>query len=338
ELDGGNPLTPTRASFIACEVLRGLEAAHARGIVHRDLKPENVFIAPRPDGGDDAIKLLDFGIAHVAPSGEAQGRLTKSGAIMGTPLYMAPEQIRGQRDLDARVDLYATGVMLYEMLAGRTPYGGQTFGQIAHGILDGKPQPLREIEPAVDEVLGALVMKSFAAERERRFASAAEMRAALERHRIGEPLAGTAASPWAAPRVSQLGDLPDPDGATVRQRPGAPPVVPRAGSGATLDGNDLTLMPLTPMVPSVQREAPKPPFVLDDAEKPLELDRPPAPVATTDPAPPAHASPAGRGALFLGLVLVAALVGGGVWWFVTHGVDRNLPEPPDRVQVRILDL
>src|SRR5439155_127934 len=133
ELDGGNPLTPTRASFVACEVLRGLEAAHARGIVHRDLKPENVFIAPRPDGGDDAIKLLDFGIAHVAPSGEAQGRLTKSGAIMGTPLYMAPEQIRGQRDLDARVDLYATGVMLYEMLAGRTPYGGHTFGQIAHG-------------------------------------------------------------------------------------------------------------------------------------------------------------------------------------------------------------
>ncbi|MGZ3406591.1 MAG: serine/threonine-protein kinase, partial [Polyangia bacterium] len=220
ELSRG-PLSPTRARFIAREVLRGLEAAHARGVVHRDLKPENVFITPR-QGDDDAVKLLDFGIARMRQEGaDETNRLTKDGAVMGTPLYMAPEQLKGARDVDARADVYAVGVILYEMLSGKPPYNGDTFGEIAYQILDGKARPLGEVAPAVDAVLASLVMRAFAARREGRFQSAHELRGALERHRLDEPLGGPAASPYLTPRASQLRALPDPDAATMSARRGA---------------------------------------------------------------------------------------------------------------------
>jgi len=189
-------LTPARARFIACAILRGLEAAHARGVVHRDLKPENVFITPR-DGGDDVIKLLDFGIARMHQEGmDAQQRLTKEGAIMGTPLYMAPEQLRCERDVDARADLYAVGVLLYEMLAGKPPWDGKTFGVLAYQVLDGRPPPLAG--PLAD-----VTMRAFASDRGKRYQSAAELRKALEAQPLDEVPAA-----YLAPRISQLADLP----------------------------------------------------------------------------------------------------------------------------------
>jgi eukaryotic-like serine/threonine-protein kinase len=233
-------LTPARARFIACAILRGLEAAHARGVVHRDLKPENVFITPRP-GQDDAVKLLDFGIARMRqPGNDVEQRLTKDGVIMGTPLYMAPEQLRSERDVDARADLYAVGVLLYEMLAGRPPYDGRTFGVIAYQVLDGKPPPL-------DSPLADVVMRAFAAQRERRFQTAAELRRALEEHAVADvPTA------YLAPRISQLSDLPNANTAS------APPTRPERRVPALLPpADDLAA---------------------------LELDRPPPPPAA--PAPP----------------------------------------------------
>jgi eukaryotic-like serine/threonine-protein kinase len=324
ELEKG-PLSPTRARFIAREMLRGLEAAHARGVVHRDLKPENVFITPR-DGDDDAVKLLDFGIARMRQEGADESqRLTKDGAVMGTPLYMAPEQLKGARDVDARADLYAVGVMLYEMLAGKPPYFGDTFGEIAYQILDAKPRPLAEAAPAVDGVLAALVMRAFAGARDRRFATANELRGALERHRIDEPLGGPTPSPYLTPRASQLRELPDSDAATLsaRRGAGAAVAIPHA---PTLDGNSGAL-------PSV-RSPTTPPRVLPLAAEAvaLELDRPP-PSAPQPTAPP----PRRRLGVIIavaGVVAVLAALAGARVLFA----GATAPPPPTAVDIRVADL
>ena len=251
ELQAG-ALPPSRARFIACAILRGLEAAHARGVVHRDLKPENVFLTRRTDGGDDVVKLVDFGIARMRQEGgsDAEQRLTKEGAIMGTPAYMAPEQLRSERDVDARADLYAVGVLLYEMLSGKPPYEGRTFGVIAHQVLSAKPKPLAS--PLAD-----VVMRAFAFARDQRFGTAAELRRALE----AQPLEAVPAA-YLSPRVSQLADLPHaPTQSTPRPDP-------RSG-------------------PKTQEPRMLPAF--DDAA--LELDRPVAPVAPAAAPPPRRVLP-----------------------------------------------
>ena len=211
------PMAPARARFIACAILRGLQAAHARGVVHRDLKPENVFICTR-DGHGDGVKLLDFGIARMRQQGsDVEQRLTKEGAIMGTPLYMAPEQLRAEREVDARADLYAVGVLLYEMLAGRPPYDGRTFGVIAYQVLDGKPPPL-------ESPLADVVMRAFARERERRYQTAAELLRALEERSLDEVPAA-----YLAPRISQLSDLPNAhtqSAPPTKAERRAPPILP----------------------------------------------------------------------------------------------------------------
>ena len=244
ELQRG-PVPAARARFIACEVLRGLEAAHARGVVHRDLKPENVFITPR-DGGQDAVKLLDFGIARMHQEGmDAQQRLTKEGAIMGTPLYMAPEQLRCERDVDARADLYAVGVLLNEMIAGKPPWDGKTFGVIAYQVLDGRPPPLTG--PLAD-----VVMRAFASDRKKRFQTAAELRQAL----LAQPL-DDVPSAYLAPRISQLADLPLSSTAqaqpTPRERPDprqgprrVPTELPPLGDMAALELDRTTPAPTPP--------------------------------------------------------------------------------------------
>jgi serine/threonine protein kinase len=337
ELSAG-PLSPTRARFIAREVLRGLEAAHARGVVHRDLKPENVFITPR-QGDDDAVKLLDFGIARMCQEGIAEEqRLTRDGAVMGTPLYMAPEQLKGARDVDARADLYAVGVMLYEMLSGHPPYNGETFGAIAHQVLDGKPRPLAEAAPVVDAVLESLVMRAFAANRDRRFASANELRGALERHRIDEPVGGAPASPYLTPRASQLRALPDPDAATLSARRGAGVGIPHA---PTLDGNSdqmptaKTRQPMTPARDASARGAAVPPRELPLAADAvaLELDRSSPSPPPPDPLP---APRRGLGIVVAAVALVAVL--GAIAGARVLFTGATPPPPPSAVDIRVADL
>jgi serine/threonine-protein kinase len=135
-----------RACQIVLQCCRALSATHAKGIVHRDIKPENIFLTKR-DGIDDFVKIVDFGIAKmsdVETEGAPGRKLTKTGMIFGTPEYMSPEQAGG-RDLDHRVDVYALGIILYECLAGRVPFEGDTF----MGILT---QHLSADAPAIDEV------------------------------------------------------------------------------------------------------------------------------------------------------------------------------------------
>src|SRR5207245_11793372 len=116
-----------RAIFVTRQMLGGLEGAHRAGVVHRDLKPENVFLVARPDG-TELVKLLDFGIAKLRK--DASVKLTSTGMVLGTPMYMAPEQARGVPDIDHRVDIHAAGVILYEMLAGRPPYVGENYNLV----------------------------------------------------------------------------------------------------------------------------------------------------------------------------------------------------------------
>src|SRR5262249_25127489 len=121
------PMPAARALPIAGQIARALAAAHEKGIVHRDLKPANVFLFEK-GGRHDLVKIVDFGIAKFAPVGNVDGptRITRGGAVFGTPEYMAPEQAAGRSDNDQRVDIYALGTVMYEMLVGRGPPKGAT--------------------------------------------------------------------------------------------------------------------------------------------------------------------------------------------------------------------
>ena len=175
ELSNSGIPAVARALVITQQILSGLEAAHEHGIVHRDLKPENVFLVDRPSGGD-LIKLLDFGIAKLE---RATVRMTTTGSLLGTPLYMSPEQARGETDIDARTDLHAVGVILYELLTGRTPYFGDNYNIVLFQIIRGEPPPL---PPTVDPALAAIVMRAIAPKRDARWPSARAMREELVRY------------------------------------------------------------------------------------------------------------------------------------------------------------
>jgi serine/threonine protein kinase len=179
----GAPLPHERTVRIASQIARALVAAHAKGIVHRDLKPENVFLTER-EGRPDFVKIVDFGIAKVQPiEGTAVGpRLTKQGAVFGTPEYMSPEQAAGRSDTDARVDVYALGVILYEMIVGRVPFKNKsTVRTIAMVMLDPITPPSKASpEQSIPEELEAIVMKALEKKREDRYATMADLLFALE--------------------------------------------------------------------------------------------------------------------------------------------------------------
>ncbi|HEX6764383.1 MAG TPA: serine/threonine-protein kinase [Polyangiaceae bacterium] len=183
-LDQKSKLPPAQAIDFALQILSGLEAAHAVSVVHRDLKPDNVFVTPGPNG--PFLKLLDFGIAKVLEPAEAQRGLTRSGVVMGTAEYMPPEQLYAASDVDPRADLYALGVMLFEMLSGKRPAEGGDAEVIVGKVLSGQVFALETLEPNLPVGLVAVVKRAIAADREARFRSARDLRAALE------PFAGQA--------------------------------------------------------------------------------------------------------------------------------------------------
>jgi len=184
-LDRIRRLDEPMACEYARQILSALEAAHALGVVHRDLKPENVFvtyIGERP-----VLKLIDFGIAKLRRTEVGAKNLTVAGVLMGTAEYMAPEQAYSADSVDARADLYAVGVMLYEMLAGSRPVAGDDGRVIALKIERGEVVPLVHALPSVKPELAGLVHRAMAFRRDLRFASATEMRLALEAVRAVRP-------------------------------------------------------------------------------------------------------------------------------------------------------
>ncbi|MFW6052156.1 MAG: serine/threonine-protein kinase [Myxococcota bacterium] len=175
-------LAPDRAVEIVVQCCRALGAAHAKGIVHRDMKPENVFLVKREDG-QDFVKIVDFGIAKMSDietPGSPSRKLTKTGMIFGTPEYMSPEQAAGKH-LDHRVDIYAMGVILYEMITGRVPFMGDSFmGVLTQHMFEPVPS-LMEANPGVrvNPGLEAAIMKALSKEADDRFQTMEEMAQAL---------------------------------------------------------------------------------------------------------------------------------------------------------------
>jgi serine/threonine protein kinase len=167
-----------QAVGLMVHVLDALDAAHRAGVIHRDLKPENVVLVRGP-GGEPWAKLIDFGIARLAHEGAVALRRTAQGTVMGTPYYMSPEQARGASSIDGRADVYAAGVMLYEMLTGQLPYQGESASAILAKALSEPFPSARSLEPALPAALDELILKATARRRELRFHSAQEFAQAL---------------------------------------------------------------------------------------------------------------------------------------------------------------
>jgi serine/threonine-protein kinase len=161
---------------ICAQATAALAAAHAKGIVHRDIKPENLFLLRRKD--EDFVKVVDFGISkslRASSEEEEQPKLTQTGMVLGTPLYMSPEQARGDDMLDARVDVYALGVIMYEAATGRVPFIGNNYLSVISQVLNESPKPLRELRPELSEEFEAVVLRAMEKDRAERYSSANEM-------------------------------------------------------------------------------------------------------------------------------------------------------------------
>ncbi|MFT3922002.1 MAG: serine/threonine-protein kinase [Myxococcales bacterium] len=178
ELEKKGPLSPRRTITLCLQCARALGAAHAKGIVHRDMKPENIFMVNR-DTGEDFVKIVDFGIAKMSDietDGQPGRKLTKTGMIFGTPEYMSPEQASGKK-LDHRVDVYAMGVIMYELLTGRVPFVGDTFMGILTQHMFEQPQPLKVQNPNcnVPPDLERIVFKALAKDADQRYQNMEEL-------------------------------------------------------------------------------------------------------------------------------------------------------------------
>jgi serine/threonine protein phosphatase PrpC len=167
-----HPLPEPDAVKIACRVCEALDFMHQKGVVHRDLKPQNIMLC-----NDGSIRIMDFGIAR----SQASRRLTFVGftPAMGTPDYMAPEQVRGSRG-DARTDIYSLGAILYEMVTGEPPFGGDSAYVIMNARVTGDPQAPRKLNPKLTPVLEEIILHAMERDPKRRFQSAAEMKSELD--------------------------------------------------------------------------------------------------------------------------------------------------------------
>jgi hypothetical protein len=349
-------LPVSRALRLIDQVLSALAAAHKNGIVHRDLKPDNIFVV-QTEYQPDFVKLLDFGIskilaAHAGHLGKDR-KQTRMGTVMGTPEYMAPEQAAGNVDqVDARTDLYATGVVLYELICGETPFQGENYNAVMAAIILGTHPRARERRPSLSPHLDQVIETAIASARERRYASAAAMRDALVAAQRAEPGHATGAAPVLElddaddepsaparapgtagppvlellPEVAYLATAPPPEAFMPASIAAAPAPVPRAAPGAAAaarrdpfaapdDAPESVLM-----LESEARRAHGTPRPMPAVASPAAA-RTTARPARAAPAPLRRGSPPILGRLLVGVALLAILGGGGFVAF-RHFKDR----------------
>jgi serine/threonine protein kinase len=234
-VQGGHPVPLRRMAPILLQCCRALQAAHEHGIIHRDFKPDNVFLV---DQGDrtDFVKLVDFGIAKLNES--MGGSHTQTGAVMGTPAYMSPEQAGGEPVIDARSDIYSLGVTMFQMATGKLPFAdaGPSFGKLLAAHLQQPPPRPRSINPDLPEEVEAIILQTLEKDPARRFQSMTELHDVLARcmdalgvstelPRVGET--DDARSARTGPSAYRSGVAPTPArGATVARTERVAPVAP----------------------------------------------------------------------------------------------------------------
>ena len=174
-------LAAANAIELACQTADVLGAAHEQGIVHRDLKPDNMFLVPNPQRpGHEMVKVLDFGIAKLSQDFSGSGSVkTRTGTIMGTPVYMSPEQCRGTKEVDHRSDIYALGIILYEMLCGAPPFVSEGHGELIHMHIAVEPVPPRAHDPGIPQQLEDVVLRALAKDPAKRFQTMSELQQSL---------------------------------------------------------------------------------------------------------------------------------------------------------------
>lgn len=206
------PLEAARALTIAAQVADALGASHQHGIIHRDLKPENIFLINRSHT-TDFVKVLDFGLAKLTQGEEKVTHKTRTGSVMGTPYYMSPEQCEGKANIDHRADIYSLGVILFEMLTAKVPFGGEGYGEIiVKHITAPVPSP-RAINPLLPPALEAIILRALAKPREHRFQTMEELAQALldpERYASAAPqYASTQPIPYNPTLIDSQGATPE---------------------------------------------------------------------------------------------------------------------------------
>lgn len=327
-------LSPDECIDFTLQILAGLEAAHARGVVHRDLKPDNVFVTPSPGG--PVIKLFDFGIAKIRESKEFSQGLTHAGILMGTPEYMAPEQLYSASGVDHRADLYSLGVMLFEVLSGRLPAEGESAASIVAQVQQGTSTRLEELMPDLPPNLLDVVRIALAPDPRQRFDSAFAMRQALARFagdlsEAGQ-LAATRTSITTPPKLTGAASPPGQShGSLLASVSGA---APGAGEAPVPDGLPDTVPPQLVDPPTGTEppagHAPQRPSTVLTPAVPAAFDalRAGSRGFATANTPPA-VRPKKKGALPWILGSVAALLGCaiGIVAYQQHRVDDFKPPP-----------
>ena len=299
------------ASAVLEPVLSALAAAHRQGIIHRDLKPENIFLAFRANE-PRVVKLIDFGISKLTAAGTDHFR-TQTGFVLGTPMYMSPEQARGAAALDHRTDLYAAGTMLFEMLTGELPFASENFNEFFAKLLTEEARPARAVYPELPLDVEAFLRKALRKDPAQRFASADEMLEALhalsghardsEQLRLlgGEPTTRTfaagelgAAAPAAPPSAMPTPAGVEREAVTVADQPRRrhSPLVLGAAAVVLALLTVIGVLWLSGKEPGASKSVAPPPTAASSAAAESVASEPTLPSGETSPTPSRPAAPA----------------------------------------------